>query len=84
MFYHFQMHHVQNNDQLDGSKRIKTITLDKIFDTTEPTANTIKTSGLSCVQHFEYHQGLDIQELLLHKLSSQYTICSHLASPCLS
>lgn len=83
MYYHFWVHHVQSNDQLEGSKRIRIITVNKIFDTTEPTANTIKSPGLSCVQHSDYHQGLDIQELL-HKLSSQYTICSHLASPCLS
>jgi len=84
MYYHFGMHHVQSNDQLEGSKRMKIIMLNQIFYTTESTANTIKSSELSYVQHFQYHQGLDIQELLLHKLSSQYTICNHLTSPRLS
>ena len=57
MYYHFWMHHVQSNDQLEGLTRMKIIILNKIFDTSEPTANTIKSSGLSCVQHSEYHQG---------------------------
>jgi hypothetical protein len=66
MYYHFWMHHDQSNDQLEGSKRIKIITLDKIFYTKEPT----------CVQHFEYHQGI---QALLHNLTEPIPLCNKLS-----